>query len=61
MGAERWTLGLGQWPHSSSRGFAAAGSLDNSSPVTSKPEAFFSKLQKFREANQEECVCSDPE
>ncbi|XP_070367156.1 migration and invasion-inhibitory protein isoform X19 [Equus asinus] len=38
-----------------------AGSLDNSSPVTSKPEAFFSKLQKFREANQEECVCSDPE
>ncbi|XP_046515885.1 migration and invasion-inhibitory protein isoform X3 [Equus quagga] len=38
-----------------------AGSLDNSSPVTSKSEAFFSKLQKFREANQEECVCSDPE
>ncbi|XP_061043072.1 migration and invasion-inhibitory protein isoform X2 [Eubalaena glacialis] len=38
-----------------------AGSLDNSSPVTSKPEAFFSKLQKFREANKEECICSDPE
>eukprot|EP00069_Balaena_mysticetus_P020236 bmy_12768T0 len=38
-----------------------AGSLDNSSPVTSKPEAFFSKLQKFREANKEECICSGPE
>ncbi|XP_059769461.1 migration and invasion-inhibitory protein isoform X9 [Balaenoptera ricei] len=38
-----------------------AGSLDNSSPVASKPEAFFSKLQKFREANKEECICSDPE
>ncbi|KAF5913940.1 hypothetical protein HPG69_011971 [Diceros bicornis minor] len=35
-----------------------AGSLDSSSPVTSKPEAFFSKLQKFREANKEECICS---
>ncbi|XP_059935816.1 migration and invasion-inhibitory protein isoform X2 [Mesoplodon densirostris] len=38
-----------------------AGSLDDSSPITSKPEAFFSKLQKFREANKEECICSDPE
>ncbi|XP_045633906.1 migration and invasion-inhibitory protein isoform X1 [Ursus americanus] len=38
-----------------------AGSLDNSSPVTSKPEAFFSKLQDFREANKEECIHSDPE
>ncbi|XP_029805111.1 migration and invasion-inhibitory protein isoform X2 [Suricata suricatta] len=38
-----------------------AGSLDNASPVTSKPEAFFSKLQDFREANKEECVHSDPE
>ncbi|XP_057355719.1 migration and invasion-inhibitory protein isoform X2 [Manis pentadactyla] len=38
-----------------------AGSLDNISPVTSKPEAFFSKLQKFREANKEECINSDPE
>nr|XP_031319940.1 migration and invasion-inhibitory protein isoform X2 [Camelus dromedarius] len=38
-----------------------AGSLDNSSPITSKPEAFFAKLQKFREANKEECICSDPE
>lgn len=37
------------------------GSLDNTFPVTSKPEAFFSKLQKFREANKEECICSDPE
>lgn len=37
------------------------GSLDNSSPVTSKSEAFFSKLQEFREANKEECICSDPE
>ncbi|KAK2494202.1 hypothetical protein MC885_003854 [Smutsia gigantea] len=37
-----------------------AGSLDSSSPVTSKPEAFFSKLQKFREANKEECINSDP-
>ncbi|XP_073089316.1 migration and invasion-inhibitory protein isoform X2 [Manis javanica] len=36
-------------------------SLDSSSPVTSKPEAFFSKLQKFREANKEECINSDPE
>ncbi|XP_034527108.1 migration and invasion-inhibitory protein isoform X3 [Ailuropoda melanoleuca] len=38
-----------------------AGSLDNSSPVTSKPEAFFSKLRDFREANKEECISSDPE
>ncbi|XP_055275581.1 migration and invasion-inhibitory protein isoform X3 [Moschus berezovskii] len=38
-----------------------AGSLDNTYPVTSKPEAFFSKLQKFREAHKEECICSDPE
>ncbi|XP_006730918.1 migration and invasion-inhibitory protein isoform X1 [Leptonychotes weddellii] len=38
-----------------------AGSLDNSSPITSKPEAFFSKLQDFREANKEECINSDPE
>lgn len=38
-----------------------AASLDSSSPVTSKPEAFFSKLQKFREANKEECINSDPE
>ncbi|XP_024832221.1 migration and invasion-inhibitory protein isoform X3 [Bos taurus] len=38
-----------------------AGSLDNTFPVTSKPEAFFSKLQKFREANKEECICSGPE
>ncbi|XP_032509879.1 migration and invasion-inhibitory protein isoform X5 [Phocoena sinus] len=41
--------------------FTPLGSPDNSSPVTSKPEAFFSKLQKFREANKEECICSDPE
>ncbi|XP_041620745.1 migration and invasion-inhibitory protein isoform X4 [Vulpes lagopus] len=38
-----------------------AGSLDNSSPVTSKPDAFFSELKDFREANKEECVHSDPE
>ncbi|XP_027420673.1 migration and invasion-inhibitory protein isoform X7 [Bos indicus x Bos taurus] len=38
-----------------------AGSLDNTFPITSKPEAFFSKLQKFREANKEECICSGPE
>lgn len=38
-----------------------AGSLDNSSPITSKPEAFFSKLQDFREANKELCINSDPD
>lgn len=38
-----------------------AGSLDNSSPISSKPEAFFSKLQAFREANKEECIHTDPE
>ncbi|KAM5270376.1 migration and invasion-inhibitory protein isoform 1-T2 [Hipposideros larvatus] len=38
-----------------------AGSLDNSSPISSKPEAFFSKLQEFREANKEDCIHSDPE
>lgn len=37
------------------------GSLDNSSPVTSKPDAFFSELKDFREANKEECIHSDPE
>ncbi|XP_037356169.1 migration and invasion-inhibitory protein [Talpa occidentalis] len=36
-----------------------AGSLDSSSPVTNKPEAFFSELRNFRDAHQEECVCSD--
>lgn len=36
------------------------GSLDSSSPVSSKPEAFFAKLQEFREANKEECIHSDP-
>ncbi|XP_041499041.1 migration and invasion-inhibitory protein [Microtus oregoni] len=38
-----------------------AGSLDTSSPVTSKPEAFFSMLQRFREANKEDCICDSPE
>ncbi|XP_008587925.1 PREDICTED: migration and invasion-inhibitory protein isoform X1 [Galeopterus variegatus] len=38
-----------------------AGSLDSSSPITSKPEAFFSKLQEFRESNRAECVYSGPE
>ncbi|EHB16611.1 Migration and invasion-inhibitory protein, partial [Heterocephalus glaber] len=33
-----------------------AGSLDSSSPVSSKPEAFFSELQEFREAHREECI-----
>ncbi|XP_047384234.1 migration and invasion-inhibitory protein isoform X2 [Sciurus carolinensis] len=36
-------------------------SLDSSSPVTSKPEAFFSRLRQFRETNREECVHSAPE
>lgn len=38
-----------------------AGSLDSNSPVTSKPEAFFSELQKFREDNKEDCICNSPE
>ncbi|XP_059547216.1 migration and invasion-inhibitory protein isoform X1 [Myotis daubentonii] len=38
-----------------------AGSLDNSSPIGSKPEAFFSKLQEFRETHKEECIHSEPE
>uniref|UniRef100_G3UFZ2 Migration and invasion inhibitory protein n=1 Tax=Loxodonta africana TaxID=9785 RepID=G3UFZ2_LOXAF len=38
-----------------------AGSLDSTSPVTGKSEAFFSELQNFREANKEECISSDPE
>ncbi|KAM6216911.1 migration and invasion-inhibitory protein [Rhynchocyon petersi] len=38
-----------------------AGSLDSSSPVTSKSEAFFSMLQEFREAHKEECISKDPE
>lgn len=38
-----------------------AGSLDSSSPVTSEPEAFFSMLQRFRENNEEDCVCNSPE
>ncbi|XP_034357555.1 migration and invasion-inhibitory protein isoform X1 [Arvicanthis niloticus] len=38
-----------------------AGSLDNSSPIISEPEAFFSVLQRFREDNKEDCVCSSPE
>uniref|UniRef100_G1Q1R7 Migration and invasion inhibitory protein n=1 Tax=Myotis lucifugus TaxID=59463 RepID=G1Q1R7_MYOLU len=37
-----------------------AGSLDNSSPISSKPEAFFWKLQEFRETNKE-CIHSEPE
>ncbi|XP_077619909.1 migration and invasion-inhibitory protein isoform X1 [Crocuta crocuta] len=37
-----------------------AGSLDSTSPITSKPEAFFSELRHFREANKEECVHRDP-
>ncbi|XP_004377354.1 migration and invasion-inhibitory protein [Trichechus manatus latirostris] len=38
-----------------------AGSLESTSPVTGKSEAFFSKLQNFREANKEECISSNPE
>ncbi|XP_066231191.1 migration and invasion-inhibitory protein isoform X2 [Saccopteryx leptura] len=38
-----------------------AGSLDNRSPISSKPDAFFSTLQEFREANKEECIHRDPE
>ncbi|XP_003793334.1 migration and invasion-inhibitory protein isoform X1 [Otolemur garnettii] len=38
-----------------------AGALGNSSSVTSQPETFFSKLQEFREANKEECICRYPE
>ncbi|KAM6172335.1 migration and invasion-inhibitory protein isoform 2-T2 [Erethizon dorsatum] len=33
-----------------------AGSLDISSPISSKPEAFFSTLQEFREAHRKECI-----
>ncbi|XP_012886629.1 PREDICTED: migration and invasion-inhibitory protein isoform X4 [Dipodomys ordii] len=33
-----------------------AGSLDSASHITDEPEAFFSTLQKFREANKEECI-----
>lgn len=36
-------------------------SLDSSSSITSKPETFFSTLQKFRETNKEQCVYSPPE
>ncbi|XP_023555124.1 migration and invasion-inhibitory protein [Octodon degus] len=38
-----------------------AGCLDSSSPVSSKPEAFFSVLQEFREAHREECIHSHHE
>nr|XP_021504850.1 migration and invasion-inhibitory protein isoform X2 [Meriones unguiculatus] len=38
-----------------------SGSVDSSSPVASESEAFFSVLQRFREANEEDCVCSSPE
>ncbi|XP_007652738.1 migration and invasion-inhibitory protein isoform X1 [Cricetulus griseus] len=38
-----------------------AGSLDSNSPVTSKPDAFFSELQRFRETNKEDCICDSPE
>lgn len=38
-----------------------AGSLDNRSPISSKPEAFFSELQAFRETNKEECIHREPE
>lgn len=34
----------------------APGTLDSSSPISSKPEAFFSELQEFREAHRAECI-----
>ncbi|XP_048206210.1 migration and invasion-inhibitory protein [Perognathus longimembris pacificus] len=36
-----------------------AGSLDSTASITSEPEAFFSRLQKFREANKEECIYTE--
>ncbi|XP_007533055.2 migration and invasion-inhibitory protein [Erinaceus europaeus] len=38
-----------------------AGTLDNKSTMSDQPDAFFSDLRQFREANQEECVASDSE
>lgn len=38
-----------------------AESLDNRSPISSKPDAFFSELQEFREAHREDCIHSEPE
>lgn len=38
-----------------------AGSLDTRSPASSKSEAFFSQLQRFREANPEECYSREHE
>lgn len=38
-----------------------AGTLDNSSCVSSQSDTFFSSLQQFREAHQEECVSNDLE
>ncbi|XP_053516707.1 migration and invasion-inhibitory protein isoform X2 [Artibeus jamaicensis] len=38
-----------------------AGTLDNSSLISSEPEDFFSRLQEFREANRKECIHSDPD
>lgn len=37
-----------------------AASLESSSRITSKPETFFSTIQKFREENKEECEYSSP-
>lgn len=61
-------LSLSQWwPAAPSLSAIAAGalptpeSLDSSSSITSKPETFFSTLQKFRETNKEQCVYSPPE
>lgn len=48
-------------PASLTGALSTPGSLDTSSPITSEPEAFFSMLQKFREANREDCVCGSPE
>lgn len=56
-----YPLSLGQCPPSSSRALSTSGSLDNRSPISSKPAAFFSELQEFRESNREECMHREPE
>ncbi|XP_006885953.1 PREDICTED: migration and invasion-inhibitory protein [Elephantulus edwardii] len=38
-----------------------AGSLDSTSPITSKSEGFFLTLQEFRKAHEKECISRDSE
>ncbi|KAM5323515.1 migration and invasion-inhibitory protein isoform 3-T4 [Glossophaga mutica] len=38
-----------------------AGTLDNSSPISSESEDFFLRLREFREANKAECIHRDPD